>query len=49
MEMYLYMGLISTKEPGRNAMIPLTVTLKPPLTRVLTKPFTIVPSFHCFF
>ena len=40
-----FTGLMSTSEPGRNAIIPLTVTLKPPLTLVLTYPLTIVPSF----
>jgi len=38
-------GLTSTSEPGRNAVIPFTETLKPPLTRLLTKPLTTVPSF----
>ena len=36
-------GLISTKEPGKKAMIPFTVTLNPPFTRLLTKPLTISP------
>ncbi len=39
-----FTGLMSTNDPGRNAIMPLTVTLRPPLTRLLTNPLTILPS-----
>jgi hypothetical protein len=36
-------GRMSTSDPGRNARMPLTMTVRPPLTLPLTTPETIVP------
>ena len=36
-------GRMSTSEPGRNARMPLTITVRPPLTLPVTRPETIVP------
>ena len=41
-------GRMSTSEPGRNARMPLIMTVRPPLTLPLTVPVTISP-FHRFF
>jgi hypothetical protein len=38
-----FTGRISTSDPGRNALMPFTVTVRPPLTLPLMTPETTVP------
>ena len=38
-------GRKSTNEPGKNARMPLTITVKPPLTRPFTMPLMMRASF----
>ena len=35
--------ILSTSEPGRNARIPLTITVRPPFTLPVTRPETMTP------
>ena len=41
-------GRVSTKEPGRNARMPLTKTVRPPLTLPLVVPVTNSPVSRAF-
>ncbi|MCY1234313.1 hypothetical protein D9M72_468920 [compost metagenome] len=41
-------GRTSTSEPGRNARMPLTMTVRPPLTLPVTVPEMISPSSSAF-
>ena len=36
-------GRVSTKEPGKNARMPLVITVRPPLTLPVTVPITVSP------
>ncbi len=41
-------GRLSTSEPGRKALMPLTMTLRPPLTLLVVVPVTNSPDSRAF-